>query len=538
MRLIIASVMLVASLTAGAQQPKVRVNTSQEPMHSGKYTASVESLSDYQCPEWFRDVKFGIWAHWGVQCAAEDGDWYARNMYFQGGGQYNYQIDAMGHPSEKGFMEWIPRWKAENWNPDSLVKLYKDAGARYFFCMANHHDNFDNYDSKYQPWNSVNMGPHKDIVGGFAKAARKYGLPFGVSVHAAHSWTFYEPSRGADSKGPLKGVKYDGWLTKADGKGRWWEGYDPQDLYEQRHELSKDNREWDWNPEKVTLPDQAYCDRIYNRTVDLINKYSPDIVYFDDTYLPLWPFSDCGLALTAHLYNKSMAEHNGRNEAVVTGKVLKDWMKNTIVWDVERGSCDKIQEKPWQTCTCIGSWHYDKHIYYNNRYKSPKQVVNILVDVVSKNGNLLLNIPVKSDGTIDPTERKIVETIGQWMKVNGESIYGTRPWTVFGEGPTAEKSNPISAQGFNEGKVSQTASDIRFVKKGKNLIYATVLGVPEKDFTIKSLGRKELLKKRIRQVSLLGSGDKVEWSQDADGLHIKAPAKAPFEEANVYKIAI
>lgn len=530
--------MLVASLTVGAQQPKVRVNTSQEPIRSGKYTASVESLSDYQCPEWFRDVKFGIWAHWGVQCAAEDGDWYARNMYFQGGGQYKYQIDAMGHPSEKGFMEWIPRWKAENWNPDSLVKLYKDAGARYFFCMANHHDNFDNYDSKYQPWNSVNMGPHKDIVGGFAKAARKYGLPFGVSVHAAHSWTFYEPSRGADNKGPLKGVRYDGWLTKADGKGRWWEGYDPQDLYEQRHELSKDNREWDWNPEKVTLPDQAYCDRIYNRTVDLINKYNPDIVYFDDTYLPLWPFSDCGLALTAHLYNKSMAEHNGRNEAVVTGKVLKDWMKNTIVWDVERGSCDKIQEKPWQTCTCIGSWHYDKHIYYNDGYKSPKQVVNILVDVVSKNGNLLLNIPVKSDGTIDPTERKIVEAIGRWMKVNGESIYGTRPWTVFGEGPTAEQSNPINAQGFNEGKVSQTASDIRFVSKGKNLIYATVLGVPDKDFTIRSLGRKGLLKKRIRQVSLLGSSDRVEWSQDSDGLHIKATAKAPFEEANVYKITI
>ena len=182
-----------------------------------------------------------------------------------------------------------------------------------------------------------------------AAAARKLGLPLGVSFHAAHSWVWYEPSRGADSRGPLKGVRYDGWLTKADGKGTWWEGYDPQDLYEQRHKLSRDNRHWDWDTPKVTPPDQAFCDRIYNRTVDLINQFSPDIVYFDDTYLPLWPVSDCGLAITAHLYNKSMAEHGGKNQAVVTGKVLDDKMKKTILWDVERGACDKIQELPWQT---------------------------------------------------------------------------------------------------------------------------------------------------------------------------------------------
>lgn len=529
---------LAFPLLAGAQDVLIHVDTSREPIHAGKYEASTESLSDYQCPEWFRDAKFGIWAHWGVQCAAEDGDWYARGMYQQGNGQYNYQIDALGHPSEKGFKDWIPRWKAERWQPDSLVKFYKDCGARYFFCLANHHDNFDNWNSKYQPWNSVNMGPHKDIVGGWAAAARKQGLPLGVSVHAAHSWVWYETSRGADSRGPLKGVRYDGWLTKADGKGTWWEGYDPQDLYEQRHPLSRDNRHWDWDTSKVTLPDQAFCDRIYNRTVDLINQFSPDIVYFDDTYLPLWPVSDCGLAITAHLYNKSMAEHGGKNQAIVTGKVLNDDMKKTILWDVERGSCDQIQALPWQTCTCIGSWHYDKHVYYNDGYKTPQQVITMLIDIVSKNGNLLLSVPLRSDGTIDPTEHRIVARIGEWMKANGEGIYGTRPWKTFGEGPSADKANPINAQGFNEGRVKQTASDIRYTAKGRHTVYAFVMGQPEADITLRHMGRKTLLGRQVRSVELLGSTEKVAWRQTASGLTITKPSTVPFGEALCYKVTV
>ena len=229
-----------------------------------------------------------------------------------------------------GFKDWIPRWKAENWNPDSLVALYKRCGAKYFVAMANHHDNFDNYDSKYQPWNSVNMGPKTDIIARWAAAAKHYGLPFGVSVHLAHAWTFYEKAQGSDKTGPLAGVPYDGRLTKADGKGTWWEGYDIQDLYEQRHQVSKDNSKWDWETDYVTTPDQAYCDRVYNRTVDLINKYDPQMIYFDDTFVPLWPISDCGLKILSHFYNKNMAEHKGRNEAVATGKVLTE--------DVGRGA--------------------------------------------------------------------------------------------------------------------------------------------------------------------------------------------------------
>ena len=516
---------------------KVRVNTSSEPIADGPWAPNVESLSGWECPEWFRDAKFGIWAHWGPQCQAEDGDWYARNMYIEGNNQYQYNIDTRDHPSRFGFKDWIHEWKAENWDPDTLVKLYKEAGARYFFTLANHHDNFDLYDSKYQSWNSVALGPEKDIVGGWAAACRKYGLRLGVSVHAAHSWCWYETSRGADTKGPLAGVPYDGWLTKEDGKGTWWEGLDPQELYEQRHPLSPNNRSWDWEEDRVTTPDQAFCDKIYNRTVQLINDYDPDIVYFDDTYLPLWPVSDAGLKILAHGYNRSAARNGGESQIVFTGKVLTDWQKRTLLWDVERGAPDSIQELPWQTCTCIGEWHYNKHVYYEDRYKSAAQVIAMLVDVVSKNGNLLLNIPLRGDGTPDPTELGIVKEIGHWMQVNGESIYDTRPWNIYGEGPTAESDNPIRAQGFNEGRQRFSAADIRFNKKGDNTLYVTLLGIPEGDVTVKALGSKTAQNtKKIKSITLLGSDEKMTWTQDKETLSISRPTEIPSPEAVVYKV--
>ncbi len=518
---------------------KVRVNTDREPIPEGPWAPTVESLSAWTCPEWFRDLKFGIWAHWGPQCEPEDGDWYARHMYVEGSPQYNYNIDAKDHPSRFGFKDWIHEWKAENWDPDALVKLYADAGARYFFTLANHHDNFDLYASKYQPWNSVAIGPEKDIVGGWAAAARKYGLRFGVSVHASHSWSWYETSRGADTKGPLAGVPYDGWLTKEDGKGTWWEGLDPQDLYEQRHPLSPENGAWTWEEGKITPPDQAFCDKIYNRTVQLLDDYRPDIVYFDDTYLPLWPVSDAGLKILAHGYNRSAAENGGESQIVFTGKVLTDWQKKTLLWDVERGAPDAIQELPWQTCTCIGQWHYDKHIYYRDQYKSAATVVAMLVDVVSKNGNLLLSVPLRGDGTPDPTELRIVKEIGHWMKVNSESIYGTRPWVIYGEGPTAEAANPINAQGFNEGRQRYSAADIRFVKKGDKVVYVTLFGVPEEDFTVRALGSKTAQNNRkIKSVSLLGSDEKVAWTQTKESLTIGKPSFVPSPEAVVYKVVL
>ena len=538
--LIIASLVVIASSALNAQDFKVVVDTSAEPVGEGPFSPTVEGLSGFTCPDWFRDAKFGIWAHWGPQCQPEDGDWYARNMYIEDGYQYNHNIEVHGHPSEFGFKDWIHEWKADKWDPDSLIHFYQQCGAKYFFSLANHHDNFDLFDSKYQEWNSVNMGPEKDIVGGWEKAARKYGLRFGVSVHASHAWTWYEKARGSDTKGPLAGIPYDGWLTKEDGEGTWWEGYDIQDLYEQRHPLSKDNGAWQWEEGLVTTPDQAYCDRLYNRTVDLIDKYNPDIIYFDDVYLPLWPISDAGLKISAHMYNKSASENGGVNQAVVTGKGLTAEQKKTILWDVERGVPDGIQDLPWQTCTCIGNWHYHKWLYYHDDYKSAPQVIRMLIDIVSKNGNMLLSVPLRGNGTPDPTEIKIVSQIGEWLKVNGESIYGTRPWKVFGEGPSVNPAKPLDTFGFNEGNEVYSASDIRFNCKGDKTIYVTVMNNIEGRTIVESMGRRNGLlgKKKIRSVQMLGSDEALVWKQQDDALVIEKPSREGIYGITVFKVTL
>src|SRR6478672_5846351 len=249
-----------------------------EPVAKGPFEPTWESLENYQTPQWFRDAKFGMWAHWGPQCQPEHGDWYARGMYEEGSSHYLFHLKKYGHPSKFGFKDVINEWKAEKWDPEELVSFYKTAGAKYFMALANHHDNFDLYDSKYQnKWNATKIGPRKDLIAGWSKAARNNGLPFGVSVHASHAWMWYEPSQLSDKKGELAGVPYDGKLRKADGKGKWWEGLDPQELYAQNHELSK-GYNWEWKQGVITTPSKEYCNKFYNRTIDLVNKYNPDVV--------------------------------------------------------------------------------------------------------------------------------------------------------------------------------------------------------------------------------------------------------------------
>jgi alpha-L-fucosidase len=524
--------------------PTVIVNTTNEPVTPGKFSPTWDSLRQYQVPDWFRDAKFGIWACFGPQNVPEDGDWYARNMYVEGSKQNKYHVAHYGPPSQFGFKDVIHIWKAENFDAEKLVALYKKVGAQYFFVMANHHDNFDMYDSKYQPWNSVNVGPHKDIVGDFARAAHEQGLPFGVSVHAAHAWSFYEIAQSADKTGPLAGVPYDGKLTKADGKGKWWDGLDPQELYAQNHTPSLNfsnaksiQGQWNWG-NGASIPDQAYCDKFYNRTIDLVHKYKPDLVYFDDDALPLWPVSDAGLKIAADFYNFNMKQHDGKLEAILFGKMLSESQQKCIVRDIERGVANKILAQPWETDTCIGNWHYDRSLYEKNRYKTAKTVIQMLCDIVSKNGDLLLNIPVRGDGTIDDKEQAVLEGIGAWMDVNKEAIFGTRPWKVFGEGPASEGA-ALSAQGFNEGKGRPfTAADFRFTTKS-NALYAIELGWPTNAASIKSLGTAaKLLDKSIGGITLLGSAEKVQWSQNADALTIKLPEKMPNDIAIVFKLAL
>ena len=517
-----------------------------EPIAKGPFQPTWESLQNYKTPEWYRDAKFGMWAHWGPQCQPEAGDWYARSMYIEGSWQYKLHLEKYGHPSKFGFKDVTNVWKAENWNPEELVSLYKSAGAQYFMALANHHDNFDLYDSKYQKqWNSTKIGPKKDLIGGWAKAAKNNGLPFGVSVHASHAWSWYEVAQRSDKTGPYAGIPYDGKLTKADGKGTWWDGLDPQELYAQNHPLSEHSlnngtihSQWGWG-NGVCPPTQAYIDKFYNRTIDLINKYNPDVVYFDDSQFPLWPISDAGLRIAAHLYNKSIKEH-GELRAVINGKILNESQRKAMVWDIERGQANEIEPLPWQTDTCIGGWHYDRGMYERNGYKTAKTVIQTLVDIVAKNGNLMLNIPVRGDGTIDEKERKVVEDIGKWMKANSESIYATRPWKVFGEGPAQEAAAKLSAQGFNEGKGKPfTYQDIRFATKN-DILYATAMGWPEDGkLVVKSLAKNsQYLPKEIQKIEWVPTKQSLTFERNENGLVVTLPERVSDEitYANVIKI--
>ena len=487
-------------------------------VETGAFAPDWESLKQWECPEWFKDAKFGIWAHWGPQCQAEGGDWYARHMYYERHWQYRWHKEHFGDPADYGLKELIRDWTAPNWQPDSLVALYKSVGARYFFTLGQHHDNFDLWDSPYQEWNSVNLGPKRDILGEWAAACKKYGLPIGVSMHGSHTWTWMEKSQD-----------YDGNLTKADGKGQWWKGFDPQELYAQRHEHSEGweregsiHGQWGWK-NGASLPSEEYKMKFQNRVLQCINDYDPDILYFDDTVLPFYGCDDqIGLNILSHYYNRSARLNGGQQQVVAMGKVLEEEHKELMMWDVERGAPDRAQEKYWQTCTCIGSWHYEQGVYNNNRYKSAEQVISMLVDIVSKNGNLLLSIPIRADGTIDDKERAILADIKAWMDVNGNSIYGTRPWKTFGEGPSAEASRPINAQGFNENN-NYSAADVRFVQRN-DTVFATIMRWPEdRTYTIKSLGSTSAhYSGEVTSVDLLGYGA-VPFVNTPEGLVVTLP---------------
>ena len=247
-------------------------------------------MLEYEAPDWYQDAKFGIWAHWSPQCVAEAGDWYARNMYVEDQRQYKYQLEHYGPPSQFGYKELCAQWTLLNWEPDELITRYKNAGAKIFVALANHHDSFDAWDSKHQPWNATAVGPHRDVIGTWAAAARKQGLRFGVTVHQARNWWWFQPSHSADKSGPNAGIPYDGCLTQAEGKDQWWQGLDPQRLYGVKHPAG-------------ALPDTSYVKNFYDRTRDLIDQHNPDLLYFDDSLLPLgW----AGMNIAAYFYNNSL----------------------------------------------------------------------------------------------------------------------------------------------------------------------------------------------------------------------------------------
>ena len=503
-RLSLLTLLALGSLARAASAPEAPPAPAPT-----RFTADWKSLSTYQVPEWFRDAKFGIFMHWGVQSlpvAADDG-WYGRQMYLQSGAQwghaYQYHTSTYGHPSVFGFKDLIPLWKAERWDPDALAKFYREIGARYIVPVAVHHDNFDLYNSRFQPWNSVNLGPHRDIVGEWKKAADHYGLKFGVSSHADRTWDWFDPAHGADTTGPLKGVPYDGNLTRADGTGKWWQGYDPAELYGPRHAKEEPSELGPFGEiEAYRSLRQAYKEKWFKRTEQLIDDYHPDLLYFDS---PM-PLGGYGLRIAAHFYNTIPAPV--LNIKVWEPGTVPD--ESAVVLDIEKGQSDRLRPYPWQTDTSLNNnWFIDSLPLE----LSDEVVVHNLADIVSKNGNLLLNVSLRADGTLPDDQRQALTNVGAWLKQNGEAIYATRPWKIAAEGPTL-----VTGGDFKQPKLAFTAADIRFTTKGDTL-YAILMGWPENGIAhIKSLTA-------ARNIELLGSPDKLTWENSLEGVTVHLPAK-------------
>jgi alpha-L-fucosidase len=487
---------LIFSLILTGQKGKL-------PIAEGPYKPSDESLTQYQYPEWFRDAKFGIWAHWGPQAVPRQGDWYAKRMYQEGSSGYKYHLEHYGHPSVFGYKDIIPLWKAERWDPDKLMELYKKVGAKYFVSMGTHHDNFFLWDSKIHKWNAVNMGPKKDVVGLWQQAAKKQGLKFGVSEHLGASFTWFQTAHLSDKQGAKAGVPYD--------------GADPKysDLY--HAPTTPDDKGWLTN-------NLVFQIEWFSSIKELIDNYHPDLLYSDSQM----PFEDVGRSLVSHFYNQDMTANNGALNVVYT---CKQQSKGKWVQDVERGSLDSLCPYPWQTDTSIGDWYYRT----GQKYMTGTEVIQMLVDIVSKNGNLLLNVVQTPEGDLEPDVMAILNEIAVWTPVNGEGIYGTRPWKIYGEGPSMKKQEKGTFGGVKDVRPYLPA-DIRFTSKGETL-YAFCMEKPTGDISITSLGKtSKLAKGQIASIKMLGCEAKIKWSQSSDALIIRKPLKLPAWNVLCFKI--
>jgi alpha-L-fucosidase len=470
----------------------------------GPFTGTQNSLAHYKTPEWFADAKFGIWSHWGPQSAVGDGDWYARNMYIEGTPQYEYHRRRFGPQSQVGYKDLIHLFTADQWNPEALIDSYVKAGARYFFSMGVHHDNFDMWNSKYQPrWNAVAAGPKKDIVGLWAAAARKRGLRFGVSDHLSNSFDWFAPAHLNDTSGKYAGVAYD--------------GVDPDfaDLYHSYAEEPADFARTSKAMGRVA-PERWKLEYV-RRIKDLIDQHQPDLLYTDGGI----PFEQYGLAVIAEEYNVSAGLHRGHVESLYESKEPADCAVGTCVLDRERGVLDGIQAQPWQTDTCIGNWHYQEGI----QYKSAKKVIDLLVDIVSKNGNLLLNFPLPANGELDPEERVVLQGITDWMAINGEGIFNSRPWKIHGEGPSTLVK---AGAGMNEDKQPDlSAQDLRFTTR-QGLLYVFIQGWPKGECAIRSLGRGSAqMPGRVAAIEMLGTHGSLNFKQEDAVLRVTPPETQP-----------
>jgi alpha-L-fucosidase len=454
-----------------------------------RYQATWESLKQYQTPDWFRDAKFGIFIHWGVYSVPAFGsEWYPRNMYQQGSPEFKHHVETYGPQSKFGYKDFIPMFKAEKFDPVQWVTLFKKAGAKYVVPVAEHHDGFAMYKTALSKWNAYEMGPKRDVIGELAQEIKKQGLIFGLSSHRIEHWFFMNGGRKFESD--ILDNKYN-------------------DFYGPAREESE-------------TPSPEYMNDWLMRCTELVNNYQPQLFWFD-WWIEQPAMDPYRKTFAAFYYNKGVEWKKG----VVINYKNVSFPDGTAVLDMERGKLAGIRQMPWQTDDAIGnqSWGYAA----GNTFKSAQYVITNLIDIVSKNGNLLLNIGPRADGTITDEETQTLLGTGKWLEVNGEAIYGTRPWKIFGEGPTESASGSFADQ-----KIPFTTKDIRFTTKGDTL-YAITLGLPKEATTIKALGATAK-NRAIATIEMVGSNEKIKWTQNADALTI-APSKTyPAENAVVYKI--
>ncbi|MGA9639397.1 alpha-L-fucosidase [Flavobacterium sp.] len=456
--------------------------------------------ANYKVAEWFRDAKFGIFLHWGPYAVpAYSSEKYPKGIYdpkwSKGGTKpYTYHREHYGEPSKFGYKDFIPQFKAEKFNADEWISLFKEAGARYVVPVAEHHDGYAMYNSKFTRWNVVQTGPKKDVMKMLSDACHKQGLKFGMSSHFAYNRLYYKKDDPT------------------------WDTNDPQyyDLY------GKPVKEGD-------KPTQEYLDLWWNRTTDIIDNYKPDLLWFDYG-LDNEGFKSVHKEILSYYYNKGV---EWKKDVVFQDKNMKyeSFPEDLIVLDLERGRMDGINKLPWQTDTSIGkiSWGY----VTTEEYKTSDYLIDELIDIVSKNGCLLLNVGPKADGTIPDEAKAILTDMGKWMKINGQAIFDTRPWKIYGEGPTkVSKGNHTEKE--NKDAV---AEDIRFTTNGDTL-YATSLAWSETGiFTVKSLALNNSYEKRaVKSVQFISGNNKINWKQNAEGLVINVKGTKPCESAYVFKI--
>ena len=472
--------------------------------HQGPFRPDWESLEKYEVPEWYKDAKFGIFIHWGVYSVPAFGsEWYPRDMYRPDSNEYKHHLATFGSPDKFGYKDFVPMFKAEKFDPAAWAKLFKEAGAKYVVPVAEHHDGFAMYDSDLSDWTAAKKGPHRDIIGDLAKAVRAEGLHFGASSHRVEHNFFLGVGRAIPS-----------------------DINDPQyaDFYGPAHTWLESKSGTPLNND-FTFVSSAWTADWLARSSEIVQKYHPDIMYFD------WWIGQASVRsdltrFAAFYYNTSLKF--GDHVGVIN---YKDFaiQEHSAVLDLERGQLGDIRPLYWQTDTSVSnkSWGYIS----NDTFKSPQFVVHQLIDIVSKNGNLLLNIGPRSDGTIPEEVQQVLRDVGLWLAVNGEAIYGTRPWRIYGEGPTK-----VAAGSFHDtDTASYTAEDFRFTTKG-NVLYAIELGWPGRNETVvRSLGTLAGAAK-INSVDLLGANVKLQFNQKPDGLYIQVPVQPHGKYAYAFRI--